>query len=194
MAVGTDNMFPAKIHIGQSSGDVIDLGVGGGDGIDTLVWDETFASYGGAVEFIELGGPADDAVQSAIKAATDTSSSPGSVPGDADPNNLSPQSLECYCSFQKPRITTAPASAFNNNNNNAEATASASQNPAFLESDEHRVLLRGTDGLYGGSYSRLTPENTAHHAHSLERRAAQDVHSAGDKALLSDDAAGLVHN
>lgn len=31
-----------------------------------------------------------------------------------DPQKLAPESLQCYCKFKKPKITTVPASRFNN--------------------------------------------------------------------------------
>lgn len=38
----------------------------------------------------------------------------GGSPEDADPQNLAPRQLECYCKFVKEKVAVAPASAFNN--------------------------------------------------------------------------------
>lgn len=65
-----------------------------------------------------------------------------------DPQNLAPQALQCYCKFEKPKIETVPASAFNNEKSVAdeldkegEPAEGDTEEGEFVEtgeSDEHR--------------------------------------------------------
>lgn len=61
----------------------------------------------------------------------------GEEPSNADPQNLAPRQLECYCKFVKEKAVVAPASAYNNmdpsqgrNDSFVEKAVELSQSPA----------------------------------------------------------------
>lgn len=51
----------------------------------------------------------------------------------ADPQSLSPDSMQCYCKFKRPMIQTVPASAFNNAGQTLPTDDEGTEETSFLE-------------------------------------------------------------
>jgi hypothetical protein len=122
---------------------------------DVYFWDETVDASDHArplaVGHLELFGGAsrEDADRGAGASALAAFVEQGAVlhahsrvGGDenADPQNLSPDSLQCYCKFKRPKIQTVPASAFNNAGQTLPTDDDAGET-SFLEAGEKTKLV-----------------------------------------------------
>eukprot|EP00941_MAST-03F_sp_MAST-3F-sp1_P002262 g2262.t1 len=104
--------------------------------------------------------------------------SPENGPDTGNPQDLSPDSLQCYCKFKKPKVQTVPASRFNNagesfllpgeNNKDTKETGSLLQvsevEGGEVSREDHSRFRRSTKGaaefLEENSNAKLLKDNT----------------------------------